>query len=410
MRPQIRVRVSCFTPRRRRNGRRGYIVIAFTLALPFLLGMVGLAVDLGTMYTTKNEAQSFVDSAAMDAARHLNGSQGGVAKALNAVAANPKLWLFGTSTFASVTTGFGTSPVGPFLPGASLPNPPEGYLYARVATQVNAPLHFLPLLVKSTQSTIGASAVAGRSVDTNYTEGLFPFSPFSHNIPGGAPGCTPGDENDPFGYKLGGRYTLRWAAGGIDPTKTQDLKKACPADACPALLILAADMPEARGFIMLNAASGLRDSIVSDAGYFDPLTTGTSLLSFIQGVPPGSKNTEMDALGERVAQDTDSTSQEYGPTPSLYDSNAYKYRIDNDQWPRGNGRRLVTVPINGGNTNNYTIVGFARFFLDSTQNQYRTLGGNEPGCGEYLGAVTYDGAGSSGGGNLTDTYLVRLYQ
>ena len=47
------------------SGARGYVLVALTLALVFLLSICGLAVDIGRMYITKSEAQSFVDSAAL---------------------------------------------------------------------------------------------------------------------------------------------------------------------------------------------------------------------------------------------------------------------------------------------------------------------------------------------------------
>lgn len=397
---------------RRRGARSGYILIAFTFGLAFLFGMVGLATDVGTMYTAKNEAQSFADSAAMSAAMELNGTPAGIASAIAAVSSTSKGWLFGTRPFADVTTTFGTSPDGAFLPAAAVPNPPTGYIFARVETVVDVPLYLLPLVVGRTSSAVRASAVAGRYVDTSYIEGLFPFSPFTHNIDGGTPGCPLGDPGDPFGFKVGERYTLRWGPGAIDPMKTQDLKKACSGDKCSRVLMLAKDMPAARGYIMLNAAVGIRESIVSDAGYYaNLLSIGVSLNDFQQGVPPGTKQTEMDAIADRVAQDTDSVSKEYGPTASLYTSSSYKYKADNNQWPYGNGRRLVIVPINGGNTNNYTITGFARFFLDGNESDYRKLlGGDDPACAEYIGPVAYSGSGPSGGPGLADTYSVRLYQ
>ena len=45
------------------SGKRGYILVALSLGLVFLLGMAGMAIDIGRMYITKNEAQSFADTA-----------------------------------------------------------------------------------------------------------------------------------------------------------------------------------------------------------------------------------------------------------------------------------------------------------------------------------------------------------
>ncbi len=399
------------------NGSRetkncGYVAIAVTLSLAFLLGIVGLAIDLGTMYTAKNESQSFVDSAALDAALQLNGAVAGVANALAAVAANPKKWRFGTSDFSNVTVTFSTAPYGPFVSSDSLPDPPTGYLFARVETEVGVPLLFLPMLVGTDVGTVRARAVAGRSAVTSFSQGLFPFSPFTHDLPGGTPGCPVGDPGDPFGFKVGERYTLRWGTGNIDPTKPKDLKLACPGDKCAAVLAVAAVTTSERGYILLNSASGIRESIVSDMGYFAPVTVGSCLRDLAQGVPPGTKNSEMNALAERVLQDTDSVSKEYGPTPELYTHNSYKYKIDHrENGPRGNGRRVVVVPVTAGWVNNWTVTGFAAFFLDGTANDYDKLGGNEPACAEYIGDVTLGGAWTGGGGGGGGAvYRVRLFE
>ena len=49
------------------RGRRGYITVMTCLSLAFLLAVSGLAIDVGRMYITKNEAQAYVDSAALNA-------------------------------------------------------------------------------------------------------------------------------------------------------------------------------------------------------------------------------------------------------------------------------------------------------------------------------------------------------
>ena len=40
-------------------GQRGYVLVMMSLGVVFLLGIGGLAVDVGRMYITKSEAQSF---------------------------------------------------------------------------------------------------------------------------------------------------------------------------------------------------------------------------------------------------------------------------------------------------------------------------------------------------------------
>src|SRR5438105_14462389 len=88
--------------------RQGYILIALTLGMVFVLGMAGLAVDIGRMYITKSEAQSFADSAAFSAALQLDGTAAGTARALTAVSSNPKKWEFQNDSFTGIQTTFST--------------------------------------------------------------------------------------------------------------------------------------------------------------------------------------------------------------------------------------------------------------------------------------------------------------
>ena len=62
---------------RKRRAIRGYIMVATALSLPFLLGVTGLAIDIGRMYITKDEAQAFADSAALRAAQAVGRDHGG---------------------------------------------------------------------------------------------------------------------------------------------------------------------------------------------------------------------------------------------------------------------------------------------------------------------------------------------
>ena len=47
------------------SGRKGFALIATGVCVASLLGMLGLALDLGRVYVAKNETQSFTDTAAM---------------------------------------------------------------------------------------------------------------------------------------------------------------------------------------------------------------------------------------------------------------------------------------------------------------------------------------------------------
>lgn len=54
--------------------QRGAVAIIVALALPLLIGMAGLALDLGKLFITKTELQNAADACALSAARELNGT------------------------------------------------------------------------------------------------------------------------------------------------------------------------------------------------------------------------------------------------------------------------------------------------------------------------------------------------
>jgi Flp pilus assembly protein TadG len=120
---------------------KGYILVATCLALVFLLGVAGLAIDIGRMYITRREAQSFVDSAVFSAALQLDGTTAGITRAQAAVASNPKKWGFQVNPFTNVTTSFAQTSSGPWT--TAPPNPPTGYVHARVSTTVSLPMYLI---------------------------------------------------------------------------------------------------------------------------------------------------------------------------------------------------------------------------------------------------------------------------
>ncbi len=345
-----------------RSSRRGYVLIALSLGLVFILGMAGLAVDVGRMYIAKSEAQSYVDSAAFSAALQLDGTAAGLTRAQTAVTNDPKKWDFQNDAFNGVTK-FGTASNGPWV---AAPNPATGYYFAQVQTTVNVPMYLMTALVGSS-STVVASAVAGRIATTNVPGGEFPFSPYTR-------AASPDNPADPFGYQVGNDYTLRWGAPGTRTT--------CGTDATSPNL---SSNGKIRGYCCVaESAATLRQSIVS--GETDPVTIGDPV-----EMDNGAKNTEMAAIGMRVAEDTDTVSANY----AAYLANG-----------TGNGERVVYVPVNSG-APNYTALGFAGFFLLNAAS-YAGLGGNDSACAEYIGTYV-QGAGNLAQGG-SGAYHIKLYQ
>jgi hypothetical protein len=307
------------------------------------------------MYISKNEAQAYVDSASLSAARQLDGTSAGLTRASSAIGGDTDKWRFETQSFTSVTTTFSSSSTGTFV---TSPADPTTIKYVQVVAVVNLPMYLIRVLTGPT-STIAASAVAGTDSFTTLSSGIFPFSPYTRKWTGlnfnGQPN-QPDDTTgtDPYGYVAGDDYTLRWGSPGNNSN--------CGTDGSSNNL---SDNGSVRGYCCVsNSAASLRQAIVS--GDTDSVTIGSSV-----SMDNGAKNTEMSAIGDRSSLDTDTTSTTYA-----------QYQASRT----GNGSRVVVVVVNSGEPN-YIALGFAAFFL-KTPDTYSGLHGNDSACAEYIGAWT----------------------
>lgn len=364
----------------RRNRRAGYMLIATSLSLFFLLGVAGLAVDVGRMYITKSEAQAFADSAALSAAAKLDGTSTGIANATSIATSNNDKWRFDTSKFSNIGVSFSTSSNGTFV---SNPASPLAYDYVQVYVSVSLPMYLIRILSGPT-ATVSASAVAGNTSSiTTISSGVFPFSPYTRQTTYGA---TPDDANDPFGYKVGNIYTLRWGAPGNKTNCSQgSLTLTDNASTTEPL----ATNGQVRGYCCAGtSASAIGAAIVG-------LQTFSITIDGAVPMEPGAKDSDIrNYLPDRSGYDTDNTSEDY----QTYKTNG-----------TGNGARIVVVPVNDGNykgTGTYTALGFATFFL-GTSSDYNKLGGNDSACGEYLGQSSQGGIPYQ---TSSGTYKIRLYQ
>src|SRR5215468_4863528 len=91
-----------------RARRKGFVLIGMSIALVFLLAIIGLAFDFGRIYIARNEAQVFTDAAAMSAASKLDGTNAGLQRARDAVSKLPIRWNLGTKSFTGVVIEFST--------------------------------------------------------------------------------------------------------------------------------------------------------------------------------------------------------------------------------------------------------------------------------------------------------------
>jgi Flp pilus assembly protein TadG len=328
--------------------RRGYIMIAFTLSLLMLLGVCGLAIDIGRLYLAKSEAQNFADIAALNAIASLAAAPTSFAAASAAAAQTNQKWHFGTTPFTDVVTTFGTSAADPSFTST----PPccghqlSDYRFALVTTRVNVPMYLIGLVTREEFGSVTASALGGQLLVTHLPGGEFPFSPYSRKT------HSPDDPNDPFGFRVGNDYTLRWSPPGD--------KTSCGTDQGNV-----GSNGSFRGYCCTGGQSVPRLRDVLAGGGTVPVSVGDP---FGPLEVNGQKNSI--EIADWINADTDSLAPDY----ATYRSHS-----------TGNGKRLVVVAVND---DRQTVVGFAAFFLYPA-NQYQ--GKNY--CAEYVGSMVQGAPG-----------------
>jgi len=368
----------------RRKNQGGFSLLLIAAGGSVMIGMLGLAFDLGRMFIVKNELQTFVDASAIAACRQLDGSQLGVQTAHNTATAGPlgstrpNGWNFDVNAIANITDTYATSFTGTYDNYATASsNATNNYRFINVTANATLPLYFLPVIPNlPTSQLLQSSAVGGQQAQTTLSGGMLPFAPDAHNAA----------NTTNFGWTVGQSYTLKWGNGSTTN---------CGGDAG---FTPPGTPPSEHGFVDIgegNSNSNVRTAI-EYGGYPNAdsspssLSAGTSL----GGVPGNRGSSIFDALNARAAQDSNDTSATYA---------------DYVASGTGNNRRLVTVAVAGawsGNGNNAatSIVGFANFFLLPSYS-----GTSGPICAIYVGPASING-NSSGGTDSTKIYSTMLYQ
>jgi hypothetical protein len=346
-----------------------------------LIGMLGLAVDLGRVYITKNEAQAFTDAAALAGARCLNGKSSGITNANAAVTAtmSTNRWNMATTAFTSgnTVTEFATTATGPWVA-----NPPlaAGYSYTRVTATPTLGLSFMAIVGSPNTQAVGAQSVAGIIPASFPKGGYLPFTVFAHTLTG--------DPN--FGFVPGEEYTFLW------PGNVKVGNNSCRGDNSQQWINNAsAGTGSDRGYFELQSAVSIRQAILGQR-QTSPLSIGDVLT-----LTNGQKQTEQDALTALANRDTDQ--QDYNPNSSGV---APPYN--------GNGARLVLLPINSGFTGDPTaappilpkqVLTFGAFLLP----MHYDGSGNKSWCAIYMGSKSVGSEGVSpiaGAG----AYVTKLLQ
>ena len=357
----------------------GYMLLTTAMSIVGVVGMAGLAVDVGRMYVARDESQAYVDAVALSAALKLDGTSGGITNAQNTattVAAVDK-WNFGKNTFTSDSTtmqfakALASNPSQPdSSTWASNPSNPSGYAFVRVAVGVDVPITFMRAINPNATQRVGASSTGGQVLIATFIDGLLPFSPVAPNAA----------DTTNWGFQQNGTlYTIRYPSqGGLAAGNV------CAGDAgAPWLNSLPS---QDRGYWGTNSASAIRGEIVDD-NQVQPLTIGDPV-----PMVGGAKNTEGGALDIRVLEDTD---------PDATNFQSYVSR----GW--GNGRRIIGLPVNNGPANNFTAMAVRAFFLQRS-GVYNAVTGRDPICAEYIGAYIQGSGIRSGTTSLAGGFQVRL--
>jgi hypothetical protein len=155
----------------------GSISVMFVAALMIILGFLALAIDLSLLTHRKMELQNVADTAALSAAHELDGTAGGITKAVGMASnrfsqgANRFTYSYGkaTMTWSDTAIGFAASPSGPWRPVGEAMTNPANLLYVQVDTAgLDAEYGTVATLFLKTFTDIpdaftSARAIAGRS-------------------------------------------------------------------------------------------------------------------------------------------------------------------------------------------------------------------------------------------------------
>jgi Flp pilus assembly protein TadG len=192
----------------------GSISVMFVAALMIILGFLALAIDLSLLTHRKMELQNVADTAALSAAHELDGTAGGITKAVGMASnrfsqgANRFTYSYGkaTMTWSDTAIGFAASPSGPWRPVGEAMTNPANLLYVQVdTTGLDAEYGTVATLFLKTFTDIpdaftSARAIAGRSAIKVTPLGICAMRDEAHRNHGG--------ELEEFGFRRGVSYNL----------------------------------------------------------------------------------------------------------------------------------------------------------------------------------------------------------
>jgi Flp pilus assembly protein TadG len=376
----------------RKRGERGFTLVTMGVCSVALLGALGMAVDVGKTFITKNELQNFCDSAALYAGLWLDGTTTGITNAKSAVTNSTNPWNLATTkvtTTVTPTVEFATASTGPWV---TSPSPATGYRFVRVTATISQSVFFVPVVVSNmTTISVKAQSVAGQVDITNFPQGLAPYTAIAVNTTG-----------PNFGLTVGNEYDLQWPQFNATRNGCSDNNpdKCFNQPTC-------ADEPKSsevkvknywassnNGYWGASSNNTIADEIL-DLIQLEAVAVGTNIDPVLTN---GNKASEAGYLDQRASQDSNYT-----------DNTVSTYLADTH-----NGRRLLAVPIvNPTDLTTTTVVGYGQFLLYTNGNPSnfytKDTNGNDPFCAVYAGPYNI-GSRSPGVGGSTGASSVKLVQ
>ena len=359
----------------RKGEEGGYVLVTMAIAAFALVGVMGVAVDIGRMFIAKNETQAFCDAAALAASLQLDGTTTGIAHAKTAVTNSTNTWNFNTATISNPTVTFATTSAGPWVAN---PNPATLYAYAQVSATVSEQLYFIPVIVTQTTQNVVSAAIAGQISLTSFPRGLAPYTAVSTNTTG-----------PNFGLIVGNSYDIQWpnyngTRAGCTPANPDGCFVSPPCIGDPQVSRVAVTSnwgASISGYWGSNSNSTIQQEILDliQTASID-ITNGPYNIQPV--LTSGNKSSEKGYLDQRVNEDINITDN----IPSDYFASAH------------NGRRLLAVPVVDPVDPTHTnVIGFGQFLLwaNGASDYYtRNTQGNDPFCAIYVGTYLVGGTGT----------------
>ncbi|HUQ93560.1 MAG TPA: pilus assembly protein TadG-related protein [Bryobacteraceae bacterium] len=363
----------------------GFVLITMAGAAFAMFGALGLAVDMGRVFISKNETQAFCDAAALAAGLKIDGTTDGINKAVTAVNNSTNGWNFGTTLMSGPSVTFSTAPGGPWT---SNPSPATGYIYVKVEVTVPVKLYFLPVVVNQYSQNVVSRAIAGQIAQTSFTRGLGPLSAVASDL-----------SSPTFGLVVGNEYDIQWPAyngtrAGCSPATPDNcfVRPTCSGEPQSSKAAVTQYWGASTNGYWGGSANSVIYQQILNLVQLQPVTVGQTIT-----MTTGNKSAIANALDTRVNQDGDT-----------HDNVLAAYLNDSHH----NGRRLIALPVLNPTAAGTYVVGYASFLLianGTSNNYYAAASGNEPFCAIYAGPYVL-GAENQGGNTGAGSFKVQLVQ